>query len=238
MVRIVTFAVLAAVVFMSALVLSAKLLYDLDLAVAGSPFYRWLTPWPGDVSVPWENEDLAPLGSVMLGGDGDNALGDYIPLLGFAWWFGPFGVIPFLAGGLAIVSYSRRPRVPGSYLTGRMLAVGAALVLFGMAAALPLGCMMIWTFSCSTPEGGFLFLALGGLLLGFAISQRRWLLAAAAGGVIGLVAGIAGGYVMERLIDWGGYGLGWLAVTTGAGAGAGAAIALAASRRRSAGTGY
>jgi len=228
-VRIVTFAVMAAVVFGTAMLLMLKLA-DLDLAVAGSPFYPSLTPWPGDVRGPWEDENLAPLGSVLLSGDGGYQMVDYIPLLGFAWWFGPLTVVPILAGGLAIVYYSRHPRVPGSYLTGRMWAAGAGLVLFGMAAYFPYACLLEWDGPCTSPEGGLLLLAIGGLWLGFALFQRRWLLGAAAGGVIGLAMGLAGYIVMARLIDTGLPWFLWLLVFTAVGAAVGVALS-AASRR-------
>jgi len=158
---------------------------------------------------------------------------DYIPLLGFAWWFGPLTVVPIFAGGLAIVYYSRSPRVAGSYLTGRMLAAGAALVLFGIAAAYPFGCGMNWVGGCSSAEVGLfglLVLAIGSLWLGFALFQRRWLLGAAAGGVIGFAMGVASGIFMARLIDTSLPWFLWLVVFTAVGAAVGVALS-AASRR-------
>jgi hypothetical protein len=228
-VRIITFAVMAAVVFCTALVVTLKL-WDADLAIAtGDPVPGVFFPWIGDVHGPWDGEDQAPLGSVMVGLDDENAMNYYIPLVGFAWWFGPVSLALILAAGLAIVYYSRHPRVPGSYLTGRMWAAGAALVLFGMPAALPYtGRVSAFQFD---QVAGLLFVAVGALFLGFALFQRRWLLAAAGGGVIGFVTGVAAGIFMARLFYPSLLGAPWFWIGVFTAVGAAVGVALSAAWR-------
>jgi hypothetical protein len=134
--RIITFAVMAAVIFVSAMALWGRMASDLELAIAGLEV------------VGWEDADLAPMGAVVLSGDVDEKVQDYIPLLGFVWLSSlvPVGLGLFLAAGLAIVYYSRRPPVPGSYLTPRALAVGVAVALLGVAAWPVFSCAMYeWT---------------------------------------------------------------------------------------------
>jgi len=228
-VRIATFAAMAAVVFGTALTVTLKL-WDADLAIAtGDPVPGVFFPWVGDVRGPWEGADRAPLGSVMVGGDAGDAMNAYIPLVGFVWWFGPVSLALILAAGLAIVYYSRHPRVPGSYLTGRMWAAGAALVLFGMPAALP------YTGRVSALQfdqvAGLLFVAVGALFLGFALFQRRWLLAAAGGGVIGFVTGVAAGIFMARLFYPSLLGAPWFWIGVFTAVGAAVGVALSAAWR-------
>jgi hypothetical protein len=181
-VRIATFAAMATVLFVSAMVFAAQPLNDLDLAIAG----RDAPAWMGSGAV--------PRGAIMMSHDGVDATkygaAGYIPWVGYLWWFGPLGLALFFAVGLAIAYYSRRPRVPGSYLTLRTVAVGLAIALFGIAAWLPFSCVMYIEWAgCFKPEYGFAPLILGCYVLGFALLPRSLMLGATAGGLLGLVIG-------------------------------------------------
>ena len=135
-VRIATLAAMAAVVFGSALAITTKM-WDSDLAVnTGEPEPRAFFPWIGDVYGPWDGQDEAPLGSVMVGPDAGSTQNGYIPLLGFVWWGGPISLVLFFIAGVALVHHSRDSRE--RYLTTDMLAGGAAAVLLGALAAIPL----------------------------------------------------------------------------------------------------
>jgi hypothetical protein len=152
-VRIITFAVMAALLFVSALVFTLSL-HDVDIEVAHRD------------TVSYWGSETAPMGSVMLTGDGGYLFDDYIPLLGYVWWFGFPANALLLVAGLAIVYVSRRPRVPGSFITPRIMAVGVAIALFGWAVAPSFTCEV---YECHRwPAITFEALLLGFLLLAFA----------------------------------------------------------------------
>jgi hypothetical protein len=187
---------MAAVLFLSAMLLAGNILSDTDLAIAGLE------------RVAWEDAETAPLGAIMLSSDGVDAVNDYLPLLGFVWLSSlvPFGLALFFAAGLAIVHYSRHPTVRGSYLTARALAVAATVVLLGVAAWPVVACTIyewatvvphrfdepsVLSGGCDGIDVAMVPLALGCLLLVLAVffGRSRWL-GAVGGGLLGLVGGV------------------------------------------------
>jgi len=218
-VRIAIVGVMATVIFVSALVLTMRVWEDFDLAIVGRD------------AVMWTDSETAPTGAVMLSHDGEDWMKDYIPLLGYVWWFGPLGFVLFLAVGLAIVYISRRPRLPGSYLTPTAAAVGVAIALFGVAAAPTFVCV---TYDWAVPVDGchsqtwfqFVPLLLGFLLLGFAaLVPRSLLLGTAAGGLLGLFIGAIALFPLANA-----YGLWWLPLMMAV-VGAVAGLTLSAAAR-------
>jgi hypothetical protein len=188
-VRIMTFAAMGAVLFVSAMVFAAQPLNDFDLAIAG----RDAPAWMGSGAV--------PRGAIMMSHDGVDATkfgaAGYIPWVGYLWWFGPLGLALFFVVGLAIAYLSRIPFEPRAYLTPRTAAVGVSIALFGMAAWPPFSCVMYIEWAgCFKPEYGFAPLILGCYVLGFALLPRSLMLGAAAGGLLGLVIG---GFVVVAL---------------------------------------
>ena len=219
-VRITTLAVMATAIFFSALVLTTQVWNDFDLAIVGRD------------TVSWTDSEAAPLGAVMLSLDGEEWMKDYIPLLGYLWWFGPLGFMLFLAAGLAIVYVSRHPRLAGSYLTPTTAAVGVAIALFGVAAVPAFPCVMYeWAVGldgCTLwPLVGLWPLILGFLLLGFALLYpTSLLLGVAAGGLLGLFIGAIALFPVASA-----HTLWWLPLLTLV-VGAVAGVALSAASRR------
>ena len=162
-VRIITYTVMAGLVFVSGVVFAFGV-NDFDVEVARRATVSSYT-----------RSETAPMGSLMLAWDGDPWFKDYIPLLGYAWWYGFPGVLLLLVAGLAIVYVSRYPRVPGSYLTPTTTAAGVAIALFGVAAASSFTCEYEWAWAVPPDVGcqqlseiTFVPLLLGSLLLVFA----------------------------------------------------------------------
>ena len=80
---------------------------------------------PGEVRIPPDNDCVQ----------------DYIPLVGYLFWFGPLGLAFVFAMGLAIVSYSvrrLRPAAPAGDVVGWvvLLAAGTLLPAVGLYAYL------------------------------------------------------------------------------------------------------
>jgi hypothetical protein len=219
-IRIVTFAVMGAVVFARALVLTTQVWNEFDVAIVGRDTVSWTDSESFD----------APIGAVMLSNGGEEWMTDYIPLLGYVWWVGPLGFALLLAAGLGIVYYSRHPLVPGSYLAPTTAAVGVAIALFGVASAPTFVCVMYddWA-GCYLHWFNFVPLILGSLLLGFAVLfPHSLLLGAAAGGLLGLFIGSIALFPTANA-----NGLWWLPlVTTVVGAVSGVVLSAAARRWR------